>query len=158
MDMLGHVLVSLIQREIHIYSHTLQRCDSFITSFTLYQGVVTPISTIIYRAETCTMPTHVWPTYVSIFYKKVTWSPAVKQCGHTVTGSCWTVTDCYPGHSSKYSAYWSDHFVYVDEKQIIASPKKLITDRFNWCSRLERHCPWQPFTLIPDVHFPTLTA
>jgi len=141
MDMLGHVLVSLIQREIHIYSHTLQRCDSFITSFTLYQGVVTPISTIIYRAETCTMPTHVWPTYVSIFYKKVTWSPAVKQCGHTVTGSCWTVTDCYPGHSSKYSAYWSDHFVYVDEKQIIASPKKLITDRFNWCSRLERHCP-----------------
>ena len=49
----------------------------------------------------------------------ITGSPAVLWCRHAVTsslvvwshrhGQFWTVTDCDPSHSSKYSAYWSDY-------------------------------------------------
>ena len=90
----------------------------------LYQGVVTPIITIIFRAETCTLPTYIWPTYFPYSTKK--------SQGHRQLSSVVTQSQAVVGQSqivTLVAALSTVHigvttFVCVDEKQIIASPKK----------------------------------
>ena len=83
--------------------------------------MVTPISTAatddcdpVYGGCRCGLP------YYSIYYQKVTQSRWIFCDGHRITGSLaaqshsfWTVTNCDPGRSSKYGAYWSDHPLWI---------------------------------------------
>ena len=93
----------------------------------LQQGVVTPINIVLRAATRIVTP---YTADVGVAYRITPYTTKKSRShdgflrrsqGHRqfssavtryVTGSFWTVTNCDPGRSSKYAAYWSDHPLY----------------------------------------------